>query len=64
MPRDFHLANVLVAVLQHRRHGIQWVDIHFRPRSAGTSSVKALGFVTRGVELFRQLRRWSSVGSR
>lgn len=64
VPPDFHLANVLVAVLQHRRHGIHWVDIHFRPRSAGTSSVKPLGFVTRGVELFRQLRRWSGVRSR
>ncbi|OFW03167.1 MAG: hypothetical protein A3I61_01320 [Acidobacteria bacterium RIFCSPLOWO2_02_FULL_68_18] len=64
VPSDFHLANVLVAVLQQRWHGIHWVDIHFRPRSAGTSSMKALGFVTRGVQLFTQLRRWSAVSSR
>ena len=55
VPRDFHLSNVLVAVLQQKLYGIHWIDIHFRPRSGGTSSVRALGFVRRGVQLFAQL---------
>lgn len=57
VPPDFHLANVLIAVLQQERHGIHWIGIHFRQRSGGTSSVPRLGFVTRGAQLFRQLRR-------
>ena len=57
VPRDFHLANILVAVLQERQHGIHWIDIHFRPRHGGASSVKGLAFVRRGVGLFTQLRR-------
>lgn len=60
VPRDFHLANILVAVLQQKRHRIHWVDIHFRRRSGGTASVKALGFARHGVRLFRQLRRCTS----
>lgn len=55
VPSDFHLANVLVALIQERRYGIRWVDITFRQRSGGTPSVKALSFAGRGVQLFRQL---------
>ena len=61
VPRDFHLANILVAVLQQKQHGIHWVDIHFRPRSGGTPSVRPFGFVRYGVQLFRQLRESTSL---
>jgi dolichol-phosphate mannosyltransferase len=58
VPRDFHLANILIAVLQQKQYGIRWVDIHFRLRRGGTPSVKALGFASRAIELFTQLRRF------
>jgi glycosyltransferase involved in cell wall biosynthesis len=56
VPRDFHLANILVAVLQEKYFGISWVPIHFRNRMGGTASVKTYSFVKHGVKLFRQLR--------
>jgi len=57
VPRDFHLANILVAVLQEKYFGISWVPIHFRNRMGGTASVKKYSFVKHGVKLFRQLRK-------
>ena len=56
VPRDFHLANILVAVLQEKYFGISWVPIHFRHRMGGTASVKTYSFVQHGMKLFRQLR--------
>ena len=56
VPRDFHLANILVAVLQEKYFGISWVPIHFRNRMGGTASVKTYSFVKHGMKLFRQLR--------
>jgi len=56
VPRDFHLANILVAVLQEKYFGISWVPIHFRNRMAGTASEKMYSFVKHGVKLFTQLR--------
>jgi hypothetical protein len=56
VPRDFHLANILVAVLQEKYFGIAWVPIHFRNRMAGSASVKTYSFVKHGVKLFRRLR--------
>ena len=56
VPGDFHLVNILVAVLQEKYFGIYWVPIHFRKRMAGTASVKTYSFVKHGVKLFRQLR--------
>jgi len=56
IPADFHLANVLLAVLHEERHGIRWIDIGFRKRATGTPSVRPLGFVRRGFQLFAQTR--------
>ena len=56
VPRDFHLVNILVAVLQEKYFGISWVPIHFRNRMGGTASVKTYSFVKHGMKLFRQLR--------
>jgi hypothetical protein len=54
--RDFHLANVLVAVLQEKYFGISWVPIHFRKRIGGMVSVKTYSFAKHGMKLYRQLR--------
>jgi len=59
VPKDFHLANILIAVLQEKYFGISWVPIHFRKRMGGTPSVKTYSFVKHGVKLFRQLRKQS-----
>jgi len=56
VPRDFHLANILVAVLQEKYIGIFWVPIHFRNRMGGTASVKTYSFLKHGMKLFTQLR--------
>lgn len=61
VPPDFHLANILVSVLQQRTTGIHWIPIHFRNRIAGSPSAKAFGFARRGWQLFCQLRALRSV---
>jgi len=55
IPGDFHLANVLLAVLQCRNPGIAWVDIRFRNRIGGTPKVKGRAFAKHGRQLFVQL---------
>lgn len=57
IPKDFYLANILLAVLQKRAFGIRWIPIVFRDRAGGTPSVKPLMFGKQGWKLFRQLRR-------
>jgi glycosyltransferase involved in cell wall biosynthesis len=56
VPSDFHLVNILVAVLQEKCFGISWIPIHFRNRMSGTASVKTYSFVKHGIKLFTQLR--------
>jgi dolichol-phosphate mannosyltransferase len=56
IPKDFHLANILVSVLQQKHFGISWVPIHFRDRMGGVASVKTFSFVKHGLKLFKQLR--------
>lgn len=56
VPSDFHLANILVAVLTKKFTPIKWVNIHFRDRQGGAASVKTFSFVKHGVKLFRQLK--------
>lgn len=56
IPKDFHLANILLAVLQKKFFGIKWVNIHFLNRTGGTASVKAYSFAKHGIRLFIQLR--------
>lgn len=59
VPSDFHLANILITVLQKKSFGIHWEDIHFRNRIGGVASVKAYSFAKHGFKLFRQLRSLS-----
>jgi glycosyltransferase involved in cell wall biosynthesis len=59
VPSDFHLANILLAVLQQRQFGIDWADIHFRQRMGGVPSARLGGFARHGLDLFRQLRHGS-----
>jgi len=56
VPKDFHLANVLVSTYQKYRFGIHWVNIHFDDRFGGEPSVKLSLFAKHGVVLFKQLR--------
>jgi dolichol-phosphate mannosyltransferase len=55
VPKDFYLANILLAVLQQKYFGISWVPIHFRSR-IGTPSIRSFSFVKHGIKLYRQLR--------
>ncbi len=57
IPKDFYLANILVAVLQQKKFKIQWVNIHFRERAGGEPSVKTFTFAKHGFKLFKQLRQ-------
>jgi glycosyltransferase involved in cell wall biosynthesis len=56
VPKDFHLANIMLAALHQERHGIRWLDIGFRQRFGGVPSVKAYSFAKQGMKLFQQLR--------
>lgn len=56
IPKDFHLANILVAALQQNYFGIRWKNIYFRQRIGGVPSVKAYTFGKHGIKLMRQLR--------
>lgn len=59
IPRDFHLANVALAVLLARdkscSHG--FVPIDFRERYGGESKAKLLLFGRKAVELYRNMRK-------
>lgn len=56
VPKDFHLANVLVSTWQKHRFGIKWVNIHFDDRFGGEPSVKISLFAKHGIVMFKQLR--------
>jgi glycosyltransferase involved in cell wall biosynthesis len=57
VPADFYLSNILISVLQQREFGIKWINIHFRDRSGGSPSVKAISFVKHGLKVFKQLKQ-------
>ncbi len=57
IPKDFHLANILLSVRHQKKFGIAWVNIHFRNRMGGVASVKAYSFFKHGMTLFKQLRK-------
>jgi len=56
VPKDFHLANVLISTYQQKHFGIHWVNIHFDDRFGGEPSVKLFKFAKHGVDMFKQLR--------
>ena len=56
-PKDFHLANILLAALQKKCFKIYWVDIHFRQRFGGVMSVKHFSFLKQGYKLLIQMLR-------
>ena len=56
VPKDFHLANVLISTYQQYRYKIKWVNIHFNDRFGGEPSVKLSLFAKHGLVLFQQLR--------
>lgn len=57
IPKDFHLANVLLTVLLKKESEIQWIPIHFKKRFAGNPSVKSFSFLKHGIKLFNQLKK-------
>lgn len=56
VPKDFHLANILVSTYQQRHFRIKWVNIHFDDRFGGEPSVKVSLFAKHGIVMFKQLR--------
>jgi dolichol-phosphate mannosyltransferase len=56
VPKDFHLANILISTYQQYKFGIKWVNIHFDDRFGGEPSVKVSLFAKHGLILFKQLR--------
>ena len=56
VPKDFHLANILISTYQQYRYGIKWVNIHFEDRFGGEPSVKVSLFAKHGIVMFQQLR--------
>ncbi len=57
IPQDFHLANILVAVLTKKHTNVKWTNIHFRNRMGGLASVKTFSFIKHGFRLFKQLKK-------
>ena len=60
VPGNAHLVNVFLSVLLERSAGIRWVDIAFRARSGGYSSVKGFSFVRQGIRLMGDLRAFQN----
>ncbi len=60
VPGDVKLANVFLSVLLKRAARVRWVDIAFRARSGGISSVNGLSFVKEGLRLMRELRTFKN----
>ncbi|MCB9260967.1 MAG: glycosyltransferase family 2 protein [Flavobacteriales bacterium] len=56
VPKDFHLANILISTYQKNTFGIKWVNIHFNDRFGGEPSVKLSLFAHHGLVMFRQLK--------
>lgn len=60
VPGDVKLANVFLSVLLERDARIRWIDIAFRVRSGGVSSVNGMSFVREGLRLMRELRTFKN----
>ncbi len=56
VPKDFHLANVLISTYQQYKFKIKWVNIHFDDRFGGEPSVKLSLFAKHGFVMFNQLK--------
>ena len=57
IPDDVSLTNVFLATLQEHYDGIDWVDIRFRNRRGGHSSLKSAALLRHALQLSRQLRQ-------
>jgi len=56
VPPDLYLVNILIAVLQKKSYDIKWVNIHFRNRFGGQSTVKNITFIKQGFNFFTHLK--------
>jgi hypothetical protein len=57
IPDDAILSNVFLAALQEHYNGIDWIDIRFRNRRGGHSSLKPAALLRHVLPLYRQLRQ-------
>jgi len=57
IPDDASLSNVFLAALQEHYSGIDWVDIRFRNRRGGHSSLKSAALLRHALQLYTQLRQ-------
>ena len=57
IPDDVSLSNVFLATLQEHYDGIDWVDIRFRNRRGGHSSLKLAALLRHALQLYTQLRQ-------
>ncbi len=57
VPAQFRLTNIALAVALQRTSAITWIAIHFRDRTGGTQSVKALRYISEGIRLTTDLLR-------
>jgi dolichol-phosphate mannosyltransferase len=60
-PKDFYLANILVAVLQNKGFKIHWVNIRFRSRPGAASGIKYGFFLKQGYNLWIQIQKMKGV---
>ncbi len=51
VPKDSPIANAHLALLIHRYFGIRWIDIHFRQRTAGRSTLKIFSFIGKSIQV-------------
>ena len=57
IPDKASLSNIFLAALQERYNGIDWIDIRFRNRRGGHSSLKPVALLHHVLPLYRQLRQ-------
>ncbi len=55
VPKDFHLANVLISVIYAKRHcKVQYIPITFRPRQGGVNSINMKRIIRIGAKAVRE----------
>ncbi len=57
IPDNPALANVFLSALQEHYYGIEWVDIRFRNRHSGQSSLRFSALLRTALQLYGQLRQ-------
>lgn len=61
VPKGVNLSNVFISILLERTAGIRWLDISFRARSGGASSIKGFNFIREGLRLISELWTFQNI---